>query len=169
MHPPSPYLSYSIKDREFLPAALLPSTHRPMNPLDLPIHPAVVHFPIAMLGSAWVCVLLWHGTGLSRWAERARLFETVGVLSLPATIAAGFIDLRGVGPLTEARWDQPLIWHVIAALCGSALFGIHALVVRRAPLASGGPPAVVDVGLSTVGLWLIVLAGLLAAEMVYAS
>lgn len=140
-----------------------------MNPFELPVHPAVVHFPIAMLSAAWVCVLMRHGTGAPRWTDRARLFETIGVLTLPVAIAAGFVDLRGLGTLTETRWDQPLIWHVITALAGSALFAAHAITARRAPTTGLGPHAALDLGLSTVGLWLILLAGLLAGEMVYAA
>lgn len=140
-----------------------------MNPFDLPVHPAIVHFPVAMLSAAWVCLLLRHGTTAPRWADRARLFETIGVIALPFTITAGFIDLRGLQPLTEMRWDQPLIWHVIAALTGSALFAAHAFATRRTGAATTGPPIAVDLGLSTAGLWLIVLAGMLAGEMVYAA
>lgn len=139
-----------------------------MNPFDLPVHPAVVHFPIAMLTAAWICVLLRHSTGSGLWRERARLFETIGVLTLPITIAAGFIDLRGLGTLTETRWDQPLIWHVTTAFAGSALFAVHAFTSRRVELA-GHAEAALDVGLSTVALWLIVLAGLLSGEMVYGA
>ena len=139
-----------------------------MNPFDLPVHPAVVHFPIAMLTAAWVCVLLRHSTGSAAWRERARLFETIGVLTLPITIAAGFVDLRGLGTLAETRWDQPLIWHVITAFAGSALFAVHAFTSRRVNITDRATAAV-DVGLSTVALWLIVLAGLLAGEMVYGA
>jgi uncharacterized membrane protein len=138
-----------------------------MNPFDLPVHPAVVHFPFAMLSAAWVCLLIRHGTGVLGWAEHARRFETIGVLALPVTIVAGFVDLRGLGPLTETRWDQPLIWHVLAASAGSALFAAHALATRRAPEA--GPLIAVDLGLSTAALWLLVLAGMLASEMIYAT
>lgn len=139
-----------------------------MNPFDLPIHPAVVHFPIAMLTAAWLCVLFRHASNDAVWEERSRLFEAIGVLTLPITIAAGFVDLRGLGPLTETRWDQPLIWHVLTASAGSVVFTTHYLTTRRAT-PSSSIPAVADVGLSTLALWLIVFSGLLAAEMVYGA
>lgn len=140
-----------------------------MNPFDLPVHPAVVHIPVAMLSAAWVCILLRHATQRTEWTDRARLFETIGVTALPFSIAAGLIDLRGVEPLAEARWDQPLIWHVLAAVGGSALFATHAVVVRRLAARNDRPHVVFDLGLSTAGLWFIVLAGMLAAEMIYAT
>lgn len=139
-----------------------------MNPFELPIHPAVVHFPIAMLISSWVCLVLRYGDGHRRWRHLGRTFETIGVVSLPVAIAAGFIDLRGIQPLTATRWDQPLIWHVLAAFAGSVLFGVHALADRRWAGIDGLPIAV-DLGLSTAAAWFIVLAGMLAGEMVYAS
>ncbi|MDP9183568.1 MAG: hypothetical protein M3P04_12440 [Actinomycetota bacterium] len=137
-----------------------------MNPLDLPVHPAVVHFPIALLVLAWVCVLLQHRTGSDAWAERARLLEIVGVATLPFTILAGVVDLRGLDTLLHPAWDLPLIWHVLAALSATALFTAH-LLWRRGRDVFQGSDAVVDVVMSTSATWLLVLAGAIAGEMVY--
>lgn len=137
-----------------------------MNPLDLPVHPALVHFPIAMLVAAWVCILARHGLRSAVWDDRAQLFEVVGVATLPPVILAGVVDLRGIGPLLEARWSQPLIWHVLAALASSTLFAVHWFWRRRRDVTIGAAAAV-DVGLSTAALWLLVLAGAIAGEMVY--
>lgn len=137
-----------------------------MNPLDLPIHPALVHFPLALLVLAWVCVLLQHRFGPDPWAERARLLEIAGVATLPITIVAGVVDLRGVGLLLSPTWDLPLIWHVLAALSGAALFTAHLLWRRGRDVQAGGA-AVADVVLSTGALWMLVLAGAIAGDMVY--
>ena len=137
-----------------------------MNPFDLPVHPMLVHFPLALLITAWVCLLLQHGFRVQPWADRARFLETVGVATFPFTILAGVIDLRGVSQLTSPSWDLPLVWHVIAALIGATLFTVH-LFWRRGRDVSIGSAAVVDVGLSTAALWSIVLAGAIAGEMVY--
>jgi uncharacterized membrane protein len=137
-----------------------------VNPFDLPVHPALVHVPLAMLVAAWVCVLLQHRTGSAVWGERVRLFELVGVLGLAPTIAAGFVDLRGFSVLTDPRWDLPLVWHTLAALSGAALFTAH-WAYRRSRGADGGT-AVVDVGLATAGAWALLAAGAIAGEMVYA-
>jgi len=140
-----------------------------MNPLDLPVHPAFVHIPLAMLGAAWVCVLGQHLAPERQWGGRVRLFETIGVAFLVPSIVAGFVDTRGWEFLAERRWDMPLIWHFLVALAASAVFAGH-WAWRREPLrAAGGTGAAVDVGLSTLGMWLLVLAGLIAAEMVYAQ
>lgn len=137
-----------------------------MNPLDLPVHPAIVHFPLALLVLSWVCVLLQHGTASESWAERARLLELVGVSTLPFAILAGVVDLRGVSLLLSPDWDLPLIWHVLAALASAALFTAHLFWRRHRDVQARGA-AVVDVAMSTSATWLLVLAGAIAGELVY--
>lgn len=137
-----------------------------MNPLDLPIHPAIVHFPLALLVLSWVCLLLQNGWRPQPWAERARLLELAGVVSLPFAIVAGLVDLRGFDELVSPRWDLPLVWHVISALSAATLFTAHTLW-RRGRDVSQGAAAVVDVVIPTAAVWLLVLAGSIAGEMVY--
>lgn len=136
------------------------------NPLDLPVHPALVHFPLALLTLAWVCVLLQHGRAAEPWAERARLLETAGVVTLPFVVIAGVIDLRGVGQLTSPAWDLPLIWHVLASVMASLLFTGHLFWRRNREVSEGGA-RVADVVAPTVAVWGLLLAGALAAELVY--
>lgn len=140
-----------------------------MNPFDLPVHPIVVHFPIAMLAAAWVCTLVASVTGRPEWGERTRLFELIGVATLPVTIIAGFIDTRGLGPIAERRWDQPLIWHVIVSLVFSAVFAGHFFWRRRQPEVPAYRSAAIDVVWVTLGFWGFVLTGAIAGEMVYAA
>lgn len=137
-----------------------------MNPFDLPVHPMLVHFPLAFLILAWVCLILQHGYRAEPWGERARLLEWLGIATFPFTIVAGVIDLRGVDQLTSPQWDRPLIWHVTAAVTGAALFTGHAFWRRHRDVMSGGA-AVLDVALATTALWSIVLAGAIAGELVY--
>lgn len=141
-----------------------------LNPFALPVHPAIVHFPIAMLSAAWVCLLLRYGTGDERWDVRSRLFEIVGVVSLPLTIVAAFIDTRGIGFLLEPRTDAPLIWHMTAGLVSAGAFGAHYLWRRkRQPAELRGRRAIGDVALATFGMLGLVAAGLLGGEMVFGA
>jgi uncharacterized membrane protein len=133
-----------------------------LNPFALPVHPAIVHFPVAMLSAAWVCLLLRYATGDERWDGRSRIFEIVGVVALPLTIAAAFIDTRGIGFLLEPRTDAPLIWHMTAGLVTAGAFTAHYLWRHRLPVAA-------DVALATLGMLALVAAGLLAGEMVYGT
>jgi uncharacterized membrane protein len=141
-----------------------------LNPFALPVHPAIVHFPIAMLSAAWVCLLLRYGTGDERWDARSRLFEIVGVLALPLTIVAAFIDTRGIGFLLEPRTDAPLIWHMTAGLVSAGAFGAHYLWRRKRQAAElTGRRAIGDVALATFGMLGLVAAGLLGGEMVFGA
>ena len=84
--------------------------------LDLPLHPIVVHFPLALLALAWLCLVIHYVRGGDVWSQRAGLLEVVGVVALLPTVVAGFVDTRGFGFMIHARWDAPLIWHSIAGL-----------------------------------------------------
>ena len=141
-----------------------------LNPFALPVHPAIVHFPIAMLSVAWACLLLRYATGDVRWDGRSRLFEVVGVVALPLTIVTAFIDTRGIDFLLEPRADAPLIWHMTAGLVAALTFAAHYLWRRRRPSEEmKGARVVGDVTLATFGMVALVAAGLLSAEMVYGT
>jgi uncharacterized membrane protein len=140
-----------------------------MNPFDLPVHPVVVHFPVAMLVAAAVCVILRYLLLDEAWADRARMFERIGVATLPLTLVAGFVDTRGIGFLRDRRWDQPLIWHAIVASATTAVFVVHFVWSRRVASRPTLRMAAVDVGLISAGAWGLLLTGAIAGEMVYGA
>ncbi len=141
-----------------------------LNPLTLPIHPILVHFSIAMLSAAWICLLGRYASGDTRWEDRWRIFERVGVLTLPATIATAVIDTRGIGFLVHPRADAPLIWHMTAGLVAAAAFSAHYLWRRRAFM-NGVTSSLVayDLALATFAMIALVASGLIAAELVYGA
>ncbi|MBI3648591.1 MAG: hypothetical protein HY240_07585 [Actinobacteria bacterium] len=139
------------------------------DPFTLPVHPAVVHFPMAMLTFAWVCLILRYVTGKEHWDQRARLFEVIGVVSLPVVVTAAFIDTSGFDFIVHPQWGKPLLWHAIVALSAGGTFAAHYLWRRkRTNMPFAGREATIDIGLATAGLWLLITAGLIAGEMVYA-
>lgn len=140
-----------------------------LNPFALPLHAPIVHLPVAMLTITWVCVIVRHVGGSTRWDERTRLFEVVGVLALPPTIVTAIVDTRGFDFLTDPRFDAPLIWHMAAGLAAAGFFAWHFLWRRHRTRADLRLSATVDVGLATLGMLALTAAGLLAAEMVYAT
>lgn len=135
--------------------------------LPVVIHPAFVHFPLAMFSAAWVCVLLFHRGWDGDWDGRVRLFEVIGVAFLPITIIAGFVDDGGLGVFLSADTGDPVFWHAIGALLASAVFGWRWWWRRELSTTTLREAAVVDLGSATVGLWLFVLAGAIAGEMVH--
>ena len=141
-----------------------------LNPFALPIHPVVNHVAVACLALTWVFLVLRYATGDHRWDQRVRILEVIGVVALPPTIIAAFIDTRGFDFLIHPRADAPLIWHMTAGSVTAIVFTVH-LLWRRAKLSDDlhGSVAVVDVSLATFGMIALVATGLLAGEMVYGT
>lgn len=138
------------------------------NPLALPIHPAVNHVAVACLALTWAFLMLRYATGDHRWDQRVRILEGIGVLALPPTIIAAFIDTRGFGFVLHPRADAPLIWHMTAGFVTAIVFAVHWFWRRR--LLSDdlrGGVAVIDVSLATFAMIALVATGLIAGEMVY--
>ena len=131
----------------------------------LPIHPAFVHFPIALLTLTWIFVLAGHFRTALVPDLVVGWFEWLGIAFLPLTILTGVFDADGLGFLAERIWSQPLIWHFLAAISASIVFTGHALWRRKRTASDRN--VWIDTGLVTLGFWLLLVAGLLAGEMVY--
>lgn len=136
-----------------------------IDPFLLPLHPAVVHFPIAMFTITWGFLAFGYIKGQPEFRRKARMFEVIGVISLPFVVATGLIDTRGIDFLVNPRWDAPLIWHVITALAGASLFAAHFFWSKNKP--ETGRSFFWDLGLPTLGLWVLLIAGLIAGEMIF--
>jgi uncharacterized membrane protein len=132
---------------------------------SLPIHPVFVHFPIALLTLVWVFVVVQHLHPTAVPRLLTPWFEWIGIAFLPLTILTGVVDADGLGFLAERIWSQPLIWHFLAAISASIVFTGHALWRRKRTLSNR--TVWIDTGLVTLGFWLLLVAGLLAGEMVY--
>lgn len=133
---------------------------------SLPIHPAIVHFPVAMLSTAWFLTVVAHLTHPARGVDLSRALEWIGVLALPFAIASGLRD-AGLDFLAERRWDQPLIWHFLSATTAATLFTTHALWRRAVGRDRALAAPWIDLGLSTAGFWSLLIAGLIAGEMIF--
>lgn len=131
----------------------------------LPIHPVFVHFPIALLTLTWIFVLLGRVRPSLAPPMLVGWFEWIGIAFLPITIVTGIRDADGFEFLTEPIWTQPLIWHFLAAISASVVFLTHALWRRKST--EEGRSVWIDTGLTTLGFWLLLVAGLLSGEMVY--
>lgn len=133
----------------------------------LPFHPAIVHFPIALLTVGWGLIYLRH------WKSRSDLEPFIsgslalGVASLPFTLISGLMDAKWGELFTEWAWDDPLVWHFQFAVAASVVSTVH-FVYRRMAVSSGTLSARRDILLATGGFWLMLMTGLVAAELVYA-
>lgn len=134
---------------------------------DLPFHPAIVHFPIALLTIAWVLIYVRH------WRDKTHLEPFiaaslgVGVASLPFTLVSGLRDARWGELIAEWDWGDPLSWHVLSALATAVVF-TTLFLYRRSSNRSGSLSARRDVILASSGFWLLLMTGLIAAEVVHA-
>jgi uncharacterized membrane protein len=133
---------------------------------SLPIHPAIVHFPVAMLTTSWFLMVVGHMTQPPRGVDLSRSLEWIGVFALPFAIVSGFRD-AGLDFLTQPHWDQPLIWHFLGTMAAGALFATHVVWRHRVGRERALSAPWVDLGLSSAGFWFLLLAGLIAGEMVF--
>lgn len=141
-----------------------------LNPLALPIHPILVHFSIAMLTAGWICLLVRYASGDTRWEDRWRMFELVGVLTLVPTIVSAFIDTRGFAFLIHPRAGAPLIWHMTSGFVAAGAFGLHYMWRRRLPLDNLTRSIVTwDIALATFAMVALLATGLIAGAMVYGT
>ena len=141
-----------------------------LNPFRLPVHPPLVHFPVALLALVWAFLVLRYATGDVRWDARARLMHLIAVCSLPVVMVAAIIDTRGLGFVIHPRFDAPLIWHALGGVVISAIFVVHFRWRRSfAPEQFAGRRGVIDLTMASAGFWGMVTIGLLAGEMVFAA
>ena len=133
---------------------------------NLPIHPAFVHFPIALLTVSWVLIYFRHWGGRTDFEPFIGASLGVGVAALPFTILSGLRDANWTELLTEWAWDDPLSWHFLFAISAAAVFTGH-FFYRRSSISSGSLSARMDIALASGGFWLLLMTGLIAAELVH--
>jgi hypothetical protein len=124
-----------------------------------------VHFPVALLSVSWLSLVIAHATGSGAAARFAGTTEWVGLAFVPATLVTGLLDVGDLDFLTQVDWTQPLIWHAMLAAAAVGIFAVHAI---RRTFVRGRPirPAT-GLILTSVGFWLLTIAGLISGEMVY--
>jgi uncharacterized membrane protein len=126
-----------------------------------PLHPALVHFPLALLLTATLADLA--GVAAACPAPRfAALLIALGLAAALPTMAAGLWDFR--------RLDETQVPHALRHMGAVAVawlgYGV-ALYLRRDTLVSGIEPPLASVGVGLVSAVVLGFGGWLGGELVY--
>jgi uncharacterized membrane protein len=129
--------------------------------LGHPGHPALVHFPIALLLSATIADLAW-AAGLTHNTHIGAILMAGGLAGGLLAMAAGIIDL--------IRLDQRLVGHatVHMIVVGLAWLGYALALYLRKDALSGWPPlAPATVAISILSAIFLAAGGWLGGRLVY--
>lgn len=126
-----------------------------------PGHPALVHFPIALLLSATIADLAWVA-GVTQNTHIGAILMAGGLVGGLLAMAAGVVDLL--------RLDQRLIGHatVHMGVVGLAWVGYGIALYLRKDALSGWPPlTTATIAVSIVSAIILAAGGWLGGRLVY--
>jgi uncharacterized membrane protein len=130
--------------------------------LGHPVHPALVHFPIALLLSATIADLAWVA-GVTPDTH-------VGAVLMAGGLAGGLLAM-GAGMIDLIKLDHKLVPHVMvhASFVGRAWVGYGiALYLRKESLSASATQSGQAVAASLVSALLLAFGGWLGGRLVYA-
>ncbi|HWV37293.1 MAG TPA: DUF2231 domain-containing protein [Vulgatibacter sp.] len=131
-----------------------------------PLHPAVVHFPIALLGTSLAFDLAGIVRGEELWWTIAFWNVAVGLATAAVAAITGLADalqIEGDPPATR-KAIRHLVAVVSAVICYAA-----SLVVRGGSAAPEGITMGWVLAIEVLGLGLLLLGGWLGGELVYGT
>ena len=131
--------------------------------LGHPVHPAIVHFPVALLLSATIADVAWLA-GLTSDTHLAAVLMAGGLAGGLLAMGAGMADL--------VRLDQKLVPHAMqhVAAVGLAWLGYGiALYLRKESLMASTTtaPSAAAIATSIVSALMLALGGWLGGRLVY--
>ena len=129
--------------------------------LGHPVHPAIVHFPIALLLSATIADLAWVA-GLTSDTHIAAVLMAGGLVGGLVAMAAGMVDF--------ARLDETVVPHALRhmSVVGIAWLGYGvALYLRRDALWGDAHIEALTIAVSVVSACVLALGGWLGGRLVY--
>ena len=136
-----------------------------MNGLKLfghPLHPAMVHFPVAAWTGAVVTDALFAALGGAAWRDVSFWLIVVGVVTALGAMTAGFIDLMA---LPEGQAAQRRALRHMSVMGGAWTAYVIDLLVRLLP--TGPASALINLSISIVGFLTLLLGTHYGAQLVY--
>jgi len=126
-----------------------------------PLHPALVHFPIALLFSATFADFAWL-TGLTNDTHIGAVLMAGGLVAGLAAMAAGMVDF--------VKLDQAVVPHAVrhVTAVGLAWLGYAiALYLRKDSLLVAAPLGTATVAISIASALVLAAGGWLGGRLVY--
>lgn len=128
-----------------------------------PIHPMLVHFPIA----TWVISTLCDIAGL--FTPNELVNQVAGVLLVTGTVTALFAMVAGLMELAKIEQQSPALkvanQHMLLMMTGWSLYAVSLFL--RLEGTQLGQPGLAAVALSVAGLTVLCVAGWLGGRLVY--
>ena len=129
-----------------------------------PMHPILTDFPIALWSISLLADLMgvWHDNALYR--QFAFWNIAVGLVISVPTVVTGLFDFAAIPPGHPAL--KAATWHMWIMLSAASAYG-GSLIARIGRLSSSGTSMEIAIGLSVLGLGLLLIGGWFGGEMVF--
>jgi uncharacterized membrane protein len=130
-----------------------------------PLHPALTHFPIALLSLVPVWDFLGLFLGEPFWFSVAFINIAAGLVLAVAAMTAGLIDYLALPAKSPA--EKTAFWHMLTTLTGAALFFLSIVFRNNLTNALHGLSLYCALGFSLLGVVFIFVGGWLGGELVF--
>lgn len=128
-----------------------------------PLHPAIVHFPIACWILAALADAAWLVNADPFFARAALWLQGAGLVAAGAAVIAGMMDLNGLKARPKASGAATM--HVALVVSAASAAGASFLGRMKAPLADGAFSW--PLGASFAAAALVIAGAYFGAELVY--
>jgi uncharacterized membrane protein len=133
------------------------------------VHPMLVKFPIGLYVAGYIALIAYAVIGDSFWYRASYISMFAGVAVALVAAPLGAIDFAHIPGETRAK--EVGAFHALCALAATVFFAASAFSMRGEyvlALAGGPVPLGIPLVFSTLGVLVLVAAGVLGWQMMYA-